>query len=97
MIKEIVDRMWEKEVVLVVDSKAKQLIVDEGYDPIYGARPLRRAVMRLLEDNLAEQCLTQTLHPGTKLVISKGSGKNISVKINYDNVSPSLLENEIFQ
>ena len=98
MIKEIVDRMLDKEVILSVDSRAKKLIVDEGYDPIYGARPLRRAVMRLLEDNLAEQCLTKTLYPGTKLLISTDLiDNNISVKVDYDNVNPSIMEPNNFQ
>ena len=98
MIKEIVDRMLDKEVILSVDSRAKKLIVDEGYDPIYGARPLRRAVMRLLEDNLAEQCLTKTLYPGTKLLISTDLiDNNISVKVDYDNVNPAIMEPNDFQ
>merc|ERR1712113_683799 len=46
MIKQLGDRLKEKEITL-----------EEGFDPIYGARPLRRAVMRLLEDNLAKEFL----------------------------------------
>ena len=97
MIKEIVDRMLDKEVLLSVDAKAKKLIVNKGYDPIYGARPLRRAVMSLLEDNLAEQCLTNTLYPGTKLLISTDPTNNnssISVKVDYSNVDPSVMKPE---
>lgn len=42
---------------LIVNDESKDLIAKEGYNPAYGARPLRRAIQRLLEDNLAEQVL----------------------------------------
>lgn len=94
MIKQLVNRMSEKNISLVVDQKVKEIIVEEGYNPIYGARPLRRAVMRLLEDNLAEQCLTKTLHPDTKLTVSTDPDDNIVVNIDYSAVHPSLLQDE---
>ena len=94
MIKQLVNRMSEKNISLVVDQKVKDIIVEEGYNPIYGARPLRRAVMRLLEDNLAEQCLTKTLHPDTKLTVSTDPDDNIVVNIDYSAVHPSLLQDE---
>jgi len=53
MIKQLQDRMKEKEIELDVRNVVKDILVEQGFDPIYGARPLRRAVMRLLEDNLA--------------------------------------------
>eukprot|EP00971_Amphidinium_carterae_P298288 5926899-Amphidinium_carterae.1 len=53
-------RCLEKGVSLSLTERFKKKVVDEGFNPIYGARPLRRAVMRLLEDSLAESFLTQT-------------------------------------
>lgn len=94
MIRQLVDRMCKQDISLVVETKVKQIIVEEGYNPIYGARPLRRAVMRLLEDNLAEQCLSKTLHPGTKLTVSTDYDNNIVVIVDYSSVNPSLLKDE---
>ena len=94
MIRQLVDRMCKQNISLVVETKVKQIIVEQGYNPIYGARPLRRAVMRLLEDNLAEQCLSKTLHPGTKLTVSTDYENNIVVIVDYSSVNPSLLKDK---
>ena len=91
MINELIKRMEDKDVKLVVKPCAKRLIVDKGYNPIYGARPLRRAVMSLLEDNLAEQCLSQTLHPGTELIVWVDYDNKVKVDMDYSKVSTSLL------
>jgi len=53
MLKEVFGRMGEKGIHLSVTEAFKERLVEEGYNPSYGARPLRRAVMRLLEDSLA--------------------------------------------
>ena len=57
-------RLTEKEITLEVTDKFKDRLVDEGYNPAYGARPLRRAIMRLLEDVLAEEILSGRLGEG---------------------------------
>mgnify|MGYP003346128122 CR=1 FL=1 len=67
----------EKEIELEVKQIVKSILIDQGYDPIYGARPLRRAVMRLLEDNLAQQCLSKPLYPRTKLIVDADLYDNI--------------------
>jgi len=51
-------------IVLSLTTRFKTKVVDEGYDPIYGARPLRRAIMRLLDDKLAESFLTDPTQEG---------------------------------
>ena len=75
-------------------------LTDEGYDPIYGARPLRRAIMKYLEDSLAEQCLSKTLYPGTKIIVRRKKVEGtlltytneLEVEVNFDDVDPSLLQ-----
>ena len=94
MINQVADRMAERNISLVVNEKVRKLIVEEGYNPIYGARPLRRAIMRLLEDNLVEQCLSKTLHPGTKLAVVADHEDNVVVQVDYSSVSISLLQSE---
>jgi ATP-dependent Clp protease ATP-binding subunit ClpC len=90
MIKQLQDRMKEKDIELEVKQIVKTLLVEQGYDPIYGARPLRRAVMRLLEDNLAQECLSKPLYPRTKLIVDADLYDNIIVNVDYTAVDPSI-------
>jgi ATP-dependent Clp protease ATP-binding subunit ClpC len=53
----VMDRLKARNVQLVLDEKAKDFLVEKGYDPTYGARPMRRSVERYLEDPLAEEIL----------------------------------------
>jgi len=55
--KKALARLEEKDINIVLSPKFKSKVVDEGFDPAYGARPLRRAMTRLLEDQLAEHLL----------------------------------------
>jgi len=94
MIKQLQDRMKEKEVELEVRNNVKDILVEQGFDPIYGARPLRRAVMRLLEDNLAQEFLAKPLYPKTKLIIDADFEDNIVVNVDYSHVDPKLRAEE---
>nr|YP_010242032.1 Clp protease ATP binding subunit [Coscinodiscus granii]QTI82947.1 Clp protease ATP binding subunit [Coscinodiscus granii] len=94
MIKQLQDRMKEKEVELEVKNVVKNILVEQGFDPIYGARPLRRAVMRLLEDNLAQEFLSKPLYPRTKLIIDADLEDNIIVNVDYSRVDPSSMKKE---
>ena len=71
MINQLSKRLEDRGIGLQVGIAVRNLLTEEGYDPIYGARPLRRTIMRLLEDKLAEQCLTQTLYPNTILRVER--------------------------
>ena len=90
----------EKELILEVDVSVRNLLTEEGYDPVYGARPLRRAVMSLLEDSLAQQCLSKPLYPRTILKVSRvkeegtlaGYTNDVTVDIDYSRVDPRLIE-----
>lgn len=69
LLKEVFDRMTEKKIRLTVSDRFKDLVVEEGYNPSYGARPLRRAIQRLLEDILAEEILTGHVQEGSEVLI----------------------------
>ena len=69
MLKEVFERIQQKEIQLDVTERFKNRLVDEGYNPSYGARPLRRAVMRLLEDSLAEEFLSGRIKAGDSAVV----------------------------
>jgi ATP-dependent Clp protease ATP-binding subunit ClpC len=100
MVGQLEKRLREKDIILEVDVAVRSLLTEEGYDPVYGARPLRRAVMRLLEDNLAQQCLTTPLYPKTRLIVKRvkrdGSlvdyTNEVEVEIDYSEVDPDLIK-----
>ena len=75
MLKEVVSRMLEKGISLSVTDVFKERLVDEGYNPSYGARPLRRAVMGLLEDSLAEEFLRGRIDEGDAAVVDVDADK----------------------
>jgi ATP-dependent Clp protease ATP-binding subunit ClpC len=94
MIKQLQNRMKEKEIELDVRNVVKEILVEQGFDPIYGARPLRRAVMRLLEDNLAQEFLSKPLYPRTKIIIDADLEDNVIVSVDYSRVDPKLRKDE---
>jgi ATP-dependent Clp protease ATP-binding subunit ClpC len=53
-----------------LDQKAKDFLVEKGFDPIYGARPMRRAVARFLEDPLAEEILRGKFHDKSPIMVT---------------------------
>ena len=59
MIKQLINRVAEQGITLKVTQRVKERLTNDGFNPIYGARPLRRAVMSLLEDNLAGEFLNE--------------------------------------
>jgi ATP-dependent Clp protease ATP-binding subunit ClpC len=101
MIKSVQKRLKEKGINLIVELSVQAFLTDEGYDPLYGARPLRRAIMKYLEDTLAEQCLSKTLYPNTKILVRRKKVEGtlltytneLEVEVDFSDVDPSLLEN----
>jgi ATP-dependent Clp protease ATP-binding subunit ClpC len=69
-IHKVMDRLKARHIVLELDEKAKDLLVGKGYDPQYGARPMRRSVERFLEDPLAEEILKGVFHEGEPIHVS---------------------------
>jgi ATP-dependent Clp protease ATP-binding subunit ClpC len=58
-----------------LQQSAKEFLIEKGYDPQYGARPMRRAVERFLEDPLAEELLRGNVKPGDKVEVVAVEGK----------------------
>ena len=65
-------------------------MVEEGYNPSYGARPLRRAIMRLLEDSLAEKMLAGEIKEGDSAIVDVDSDGNVTVLNGGSGVVDSL-------
>ena len=79
MLTQVFKRLKEKEITLDVTDRFKDRLVDEGFNPTYGARPLRRAVMRLLEDNLAEKMLNGDIGEGSSCIMDVNAAGEITV------------------
>jgi ATP-dependent Clp protease ATP-binding subunit ClpC len=67
-------RLQRKQLDIEVSTEAKDHIIDEGWDPLSGARPLKRAIQRELEDVLAKRVLAGEYPSGTRIVVEKGLG-----------------------
>lgn len=80
MLLEVFKRMQEKGISLSVTESFKERLVEEGYNPSYGARPLRRAVMRLLEDSLAEEFLSGRLTEGDAALVDVNEEKQVVIR-----------------
>jgi ATP-dependent Clp protease ATP-binding subunit ClpC len=79
LLKEVFVRLEEQGIRLEVTEKFKDRLVEEGYNPSYGARPLRRAIMRLLEDSLAEEILSARIKDGDTAIVDVGEDGKIVV------------------
>ena len=90
MLKEVFSRLNEKGIKLDVTDAFKERLVEEGYNPAYGARPLRRAVMRLLEDSLAEEVLSGRIKDGDKALVDIDENKKVIVNISSEESSQEL-------
>ena len=71
----VMGRLKARKLEIVLDEKAKDYLVEKGYDPTFGARPMRRAVERFLEDPLAEEILRGNLHEGEPVQVTVDEGK----------------------
>ena len=80
LLKDITKKLAEKNAVLEVTAAAKEIILKEGYDVKYGARPLKRAIQTLLEDKLAKLSLTGQITDNSKIIADKENGElNVTV------------------
>jgi ATP-dependent Clp protease ATP-binding subunit ClpC len=79
LLEEVFKRLLEKNINLNVTERFKDRLVEEGYNPSYGARPLRRAIMRLLEDSLAEEILSGKIGDGDAITVDVGEEGQVLV------------------
>ena len=68
-------RLQLKEIEIALDDAAHEFVIEKGYDPTYGARPMRRAVERYLEDPLAEELLRGSVKAGDLVHVTVENGK----------------------
>ncbi|MFZ5753917.1 MAG: ATP-dependent Clp protease ATP-binding subunit [Bacillota bacterium] len=75
MVNSLAKRLLQQGITVEVTDKAKEVIAKEGYNPTYGARPLRRAIQNLIEDRLSEEMLKGTFKKGQKVVVDAEEGQ----------------------
>jgi ATP-dependent Clp protease ATP-binding subunit ClpC len=79
-VSKVTARIREKQITVTLDAPAHELLIEKGYDPTYGARPMRRAVERYLEDPIAEEILRGTIKGGDQVVVTR-DGEKLSFKV----------------
>jgi len=90
MLQEVFARLQDKGIKLSVTDAFKDRLVEEGYNPSYGARPLRRAVMRLLEDSLAEEVLSGRIKDGDNALVDIDDNKKVTINISSEESQQEL-------
>ena len=86
MLNRLREQLEQHEVTIELTDSAKELLVQEGYDPAMGARPLRRAIQRILEDPLADFVLAQQMQPGSTILVNRKEGTD---EVTMDIVPPT--------
>jgi len=90
-VSKLVKRLHDKEVALTLTQEARDFLSEKGFDPAYGARPMRRAVERFLEDPLAESLLRGDVKPGDAVNVVK---KADSEELDFVSTRPELQDEE---
>jgi ATP-dependent Clp protease ATP-binding subunit ClpC len=88
MMKRLREQMKLHEVSIELTDAAKELLVEKGYDPTMGARPLRRAIQRFIEDPLADFVLGRHLQPGSTVLVDRREGED---EVNLQVIEPAVV------
>jgi ATP-dependent Clp protease ATP-binding subunit ClpC len=74
-LRDVQSRLVDRNITLAISDDVKEYIVENGFDPILGARPLRRSIQRLIEDQLAEEFLSDKFHDGDAIAVDLDKGE----------------------
>ena len=92
MVAKLDERLKDKDMAVEVTPAAKALLAKRGFDPVLGARPLRRAIQREVEDSLSEKILYSELRPGQIVVVDvEGEGDEAKFTFRGEN-KPMAME-----
>ncbi|MDY0401370.1 MAG: hypothetical protein RBQ75_06715, partial [Bacteroidales bacterium] len=84
-LKGLVERLQNMKIGFEITNVAKDFIIERGWDPAFGARPLKRAIQRYIEDPLAEEIIKKTLMENDKVTFSYKTGDNkLSLTIEHN-------------
>ncbi|TML40898.1 MAG: ATP-dependent Clp protease ATP-binding subunit [Actinobacteria bacterium] len=85
------EQMGEHEVAIELTDEAKELLVEKGYDPAMGARPLRRAIQRYIEDPLADFVLGRSLEPGSTILVERKDEDTVDITVIPGEITPEKV------
>jgi ATP-dependent Clp protease ATP-binding subunit ClpC len=88
LLQRVREQMAQHEVTLELTEESKELLVEKGYDPAMGARPLRRAIQRFIEDPLADFVLGRELAPGSTIVVARKNEEEVDIDV----IPPTIPE-----
>jgi ATP-dependent Clp protease ATP-binding subunit ClpC len=91
MMKRLRDQMGDHEAVIELTESAKELLVEKGYDPTMGARPLRRAIQRFIEDPLADFVLGRELGTGSTILIDRKNEDEVDITVIPGEITPEKV------
>jgi ATP-dependent Clp protease ATP-binding subunit ClpC len=94
MVAQLSQRLQDYGLQTVFTDASKDLLAEEGYDPTFGARPLRRAIQRRVEDELSERMLAGEFRAGDRIVIDASGGKLTFAKGQPEPAPPEQEEQE---
>jgi ATP-dependent Clp protease ATP-binding subunit ClpC len=92
LMKDVKKRIEEREMKIKLNKKAKEYLIFKGFDPIYGARPLKRAIQKDIEDPLSEELLANKFSPGDTIIVSVNRGRIVFRKRKQKNNKVVLSE-----
>ena len=103
MLKNLAKRLEFHGATIEIDNAVRFFLAQQGYDPVYGARPLRRAIIKLLEDELAVACLDNPLEQGTHIIVKQELNPNPVKYAEYfeevysDKISITFDKSKVYQ
>jgi ATP-dependent Clp protease ATP-binding subunit ClpC len=80
-VKDVLNRVKEKGIEMELDDKAKEFLIEKGFDRVFGARPLKRTIQRYLENPLAEEILSGSYKEGSRIRVTISKDKQ---KLDFD-------------
>jgi len=92
MIDRIQNQLENQKIELELTESAKELLLNKGYDPVMGARPMRRAIQNLIEDPISEKIISKEIKPGNKVIISADNGVMIFEIQNVNGIKKTTLK-----
>lgn len=92
MIDRIRNQLENQKVELELTESAKELLLNKGFDPVMGARPMRRAIQNLIEDPISEKIISKEIKPGNKVIISADNGIMIFEIKNINDIKKTTLK-----
>jgi len=85
---DVAQRLVDRNIVIDVTPEVKTYVVDQGFDPVLGARPLRRAIQRLIEDPMAEEFLNGRFSDGDSIRLEMSDGRIVFTKAETEHATP---------